>query len=188
MMGYIQLYNSQLNASQPIEGFCPTFGSIKCNDDNQLFLLSFIDKKANNPNYELMITDLEPNKRVNVKSDIQDLAENDYPVLMNFVENFGLIFLATNSGTLYIYEVTKGVFIFRCKISEETPLLSTKNTATGGLIYISRSGKVFNVDVEKNNFIPFMMNLNIPNIKELCTLMVEGYGLPWEGNIFIGLF
>ena len=78
MMGYIQLYNSQLNASQPIEGFCPTFGSIKCNDDNQLFLLSFIDKKANNPNYELMITDLAPNKRVNVKSDIQDLAENDH--------------------------------------------------------------------------------------------------------------
>lgn len=190
VVGYIQLYNSQQNVSQPIEGFCPAFGSVKCIDDTPLSLLSFIDKKANNPNYKLMIRDLAPNKRVKVGSDIQVVAETDFPVLMNFVENFGLIFLATNSGTLYIYEVTKGILIFRCKISEETLLFSAKNTATGGIIYINKSGKVDNVDVEKNNFIPFMMNFckNIPNIMELCTQMAGRYGLPGAENIFLGLF
>ena len=109
---------------------------------------------------------------------------------MNFVENFRLLFLATNSGTLYIYEVTKGILIFRCKISEDSLIFSSKNTATGGMMYINKSGKVINVDVDRNNFLPFVMNFckNIPNIMEVCTSMAGRYGLPGAENIFLGLF
>lgn len=190
VVGYIQLYGAQQNQSQPIEGFCPAFGNVKCVDDNPVSLLSFIDKKANNPGYKIMITDLAPNKRVKVAEVVQMANDVDFPVLMNFVENFGLIFLVTNSGTLYIYEVSRGILIFRCKISEDTVLFSSTNTASGGMMYINKSGKVINVDVDRNNFIPFVMNFckGTANIMELCTALAGRYGLPGAENIFMGLF
>jgi clathrin heavy chain len=58
VVGYIQLFNTQQNASQPIEGFCPCFGNVKCIDDTPSNLLSFVDKKANMNQYKIIVTAL----------------------------------------------------------------------------------------------------------------------------------
>lgn len=190
VVGFVQLFNAQQNASQPIEGFCSCFGNVKCLDDTPSSLVSFIDKKQNSPQYKLIVTDISPVKRVKVSADVQMTSDNDFPVLMNFVENYGVIFLATNSGNLYIYEITKGVLIVRCKISEDSLMFSSKNSATGGMIYISKSGKVISVDINKNNFLPFIMNCckGVNGIMELCTNMAGRYALPGAENIFLNLF
>ena len=190
VVGFIQLFNTQQNASQPIEGFCPCFGNVKCLDDTPCNLLSFVDKKANNNQYKIIVSDISPVKRVKVSADVAMTADNDFPVLMDFVENYGVLFLATNSGNLYVYEVSKGVLIFRCKISEDSLLFSAKNTNTNGMIYINKSGKVLNVDVDRNNFIPFVMNFckGVNGIMELVTRMAGRYNLPGAENIFMQAF
>ena len=190
VLGYTQLFNAKQNMSQNLEAFCPAFGQIKAVDDTPSPLLAFIDKKANNPQYRIMITDISPQKRVKVACDLQMTSDMDFPVLMNFVENFGVLFLATNSGNLYIYEVSKGILVFRCKISEDSLLFSAKNTQTGGMMYINKSGKLINVDIDKNNFLPFVMNFckNITGIMEVCVGLASRYGLPGAENIFLTLF
>ena len=146
ILGYIQLYNVQQNVSQNIEGFAPSMKDVKCFDDNACSVFCFIDKKQNNPNYKLLITDLSPAKRIKVAVDVQMTAGNDFPVLMDILDKCGLIFLATNGGYLYIYEITKGILVFKCKVSEDSLLFSAHNSNTGGMMYINKSGKLFGVD------------------------------------------
>ena len=190
ILGYIQLYNVQQNVSQNIEGFAPSMKDVKCFDDNACSVFCFIDKKQNNPNYKLLITDLSPAKRVKVAVDVQMTGGNDFPVLMDILDKFGVIFLATNSGFLYIYEITKGILIFKCKVSEDSLLFSAHNSNTGGMMYINKSGKLFGVDVDRNNILPFIMNFckNAPGVMEVVTRMAARFNLPGAENIFMTAF
>ena len=190
VIGYVQLFNVQQNASQNIEGFAPAMKDVKCIDDNDSSIFCFIDKKQNNPNYKLLITDISPAKRVKAAADIQMPMPNDFPVLMDILPKFGVIFLATNSGYLFIYEITKAVQIFKCKVSEDSLLFSTINSNTGGMMYINKSGKLLGVDVDRNNLIPYMMNFckNVPSIMEVITRMAARFNLPGAENIFMTAF
>ena len=190
ILGYIQLYNVQQNVSQNIEGFAPSMQDVKCFDDNACSVFCFIDKKQNNPNYKLLITDLSPAKRIKVAVDVQMAGGNDFPVLMDILDKFGLIFLATNAGFLYIYEITKGILVFKCKVSEDSLLFSAHNSNTGGMMYINKSGKLFGVDVDRNNILPFIMNFckNAPGVMEVVTRMAARFGLPGAENIFMTAF
>ena len=190
VIGYIQLYNSQQNASQNIEGFAPAMRDVKCIDENDSSIFCFIDKRQNNPNYKLLITDVSPAKRVKAAMDIQMPMPNDFPVLMDILPKFGVIFLATNSGYLFIHEITKGILIFKCKVSEDSLLFSSINSNTGGMMYINKSGKLLGVDIDRNNLIPFMMNFckNVPGIMEVITRMAARFNLPGAENIFMTAF
>ena len=189
-LGYIQLYNVQQNVSQNLEGFAPCMKDVKCIDENPCSIFCFIDKKQNNPNYKLLITDLSPAKRVKVPVDVQMSSSNDFPVLMDVLDRFGVIFLATNAGFLYIYEITKGIMIFKCKLSENSLLFSSHNSNTGGMMYINKSGKLLGVDIDRNNLLPYMMNFykNAPNIMEVVTRMAARFNLPGAENIFMSAF
>ena len=190
VVGYIQLYNAQQNASQNVEGFAPAMGNVKCIDDNACSILSFVDKKQNNPMYKLIITDLSPQKRVKVGVDVQMAAPNDFPVLMDVLPQYGVIFLACNSGNLFIFEITKGILIFKCKVSEESLLFSAHNSNTGGMLYINKGGKLLGVDVDRNNLLPFIMNFckNQQGIMEVVTRMAARFNLPGAENIFLTAF
>ena len=190
VIGFIQLFNSQQNASQNIEGFAPAMRDVKCIDENDSSIFCFIDKKQNNPNYKLLITDVSPAKRVKAATDIQMPMPNDFPVLMDILPKFGVIFLATNSGYLFIHEITKGILIFKCKVSEDSLLFSSINSNTGGMMYINKSGKLLGVDIDRNNLIPFMMNFckNVPGIMEVITRMAARFNLPGAENIFMTAF
>jgi len=190
VIGFIQLFNSQQNASQNIEGFAPAMKDVKCIDENDSSIFCFIDKRQNNPNYKLLITDVSPAKRVKAAMDIQMPIPNDFPVLMDILPKFGVIFLATNSGYLFIHEITKGILIFKCKVSEDSLLFSSINSNTGGMMYINKSGKLLGVDIDRNNLIPFMMNFckNVPGIMEVITRMAARFNLPGAENIFMTAF
>lgn len=188
--GYIQLYNVNVAQSQALEGFCGNFGNIKLGDEAPTSLLAFIDKKASDSKYSLIVTDISPNKRIKLSTEVQMQNENDFPILMSFVESYGLIFLITNAGFLYVYEATKAVLIFRCKVSEDSCMFSAKNSKTGGVYVINKTGKMLLINVDTNNFLPFVMNYckNVDNILELCTNLAARYSLPGAEKIFLSLF
>lgn len=188
--GYIQLFSVSVGQSQSLEGFCLNFGNIKAVDTVPTSCLAYIDKKSTDSRYNLMITDISQNKKFKHSTEIQMQVENDFPVLMNFIEKYGLIFVVTNAGYLFVYEVSKGVLIIRCKISEESCLFSAKNSKTGGLYLITKGGKFLSVNVETNNLLPFIMQYvkNVDNILELCTSMASKYSLPGAEKLFTAAF
>ena len=113
VIGFIQLYNVQQNVSQNIYGFAPAIKDVKCIDENDCTIFSFIDKKQNNPNYKLLIADVGPGKRVKAAVDVQMPMPNDFPVLMDILPKFGVIFLATNSGSfLYFSKISLYLILY----------------------------------------------------------------------------
>lgn len=189
--GYIQLYNTGVGQSQPLEGFCPCFGNMKVKGDELTSIISFIEKKANSNKYTLIMSEVSPgqNNRYKVTADMT-IQENDFPVNANFVEAFGLIFISTNLGFLNIYECTKAALIFRCKASEDACLFSARNSKTGGFFYINKSGKLLSANIEKSNLIPFLMGYckNIEGIQEIIMTLAQRYALPGAEKIFDSLF
>lgn len=188
--GYIQLYNTGVSQSQSLEGFCPSFGNLKVKDDGVSQLFSFIEKKSNSSKYTLMINEVSGDKnKFKITCEI-NIQEGDFPVSSNFVESYGLIFVTTNLGYLYIFEVSKGVLIFRCKASEEACLFSARNNKTGGMFYITKSGKLLSANIEKSNLIPFLMQYckNIDGIMDICTSLAQRYEVPGAEKIFDSLF
>jgi clathrin heavy chain len=186
--GYIQLYFVTQNQSQQIEGFCANFGSVKCIDDNPVNLLTFIEKKSNENKYSLMLMDIT-NKRIKLSSEVL-VQDEDFPSLLSIVKNYGLVFIITTKGNFYIYEITKAACLLRFKLTDEACMFAAENTRTGGVYYISKNGKLLSVNVDPNNFLPFVMQYtkNVDNLMELCVHMASRYSLPGAEKIFQTLF
>jgi clathrin heavy chain len=137
-----------------------------------------------------MVTEIGTQKRFKTMAEVSMQNELDFPVVMQVMEKFGLIFLITNAGFLYIYEITKLALIFRCKISDDSCFVSAKNTSTGGLYVINKKGKLIGINVDTNNLLPFIMNVckNIDNVGELCVKLASRYNLPGGEKLFSALF
>ena len=82
------------------------------------------------------------------------LDKKDFPVLIETSNKFGLIFIFTNMGYFYLYEVTTCQFILKEMLS--TPMLSLQNHKTDGIIFINKEGKVNTLDILEAKLIPLI--------------------------------
>lgn len=190
--GYIQLFNTQVNQAQLLEGFCATFGQIKVYDDSFSTIVSFIECKAGTNKYNLIMSDVygSGNTRFKQTTEVQINSEGDFPVSATFLENYGLIVVNTNLAKIYVYEVTNAALIFVCKASNDTCLFTAKDSKNGGLYFINKQATLLSAQVEKQNLIPFIMNYckNLENVTKLCTNLAQKYNLPGAETVFITAF
>ena len=189
--GFVQLYSVSVGQSQQIDGFCGIFGQSKVIDDKETNnIFAFVEKKPNDTKYNLIVTEIGPQKRFKSVSEVSMQNDMDFPVVMQVVENYGLIFLITNAGFLYIYELTKLALIFRCKISDDSCIASARNSKTGGIYVINKKGKLISVNVDNNNLLPYIMNYgkNIDDVSGLSLKLASRFSLPGAEKIFMANF
>lgn len=67
-------------------------------------------------------------------------AAGDFPVLLQAVDKYGVVFIITKMGYLYIYEVSSAVVLFRQRITDSLIFVATKNPNTDGMISINKAG------------------------------------------------
>jgi clathrin heavy chain len=105
-----------------LEGYAGCFADIPVTEGNSAYknsLFCFCEKKAAEPNQRLHFMEIgnpAPNQQKFKKSiDIQIApdAAGDFPVLMQAVEKYGVVFIITKMGYLYIYEISNAVVLFR---------------------------------------------------------------------------
>jgi len=189
--GYTQLYSVSVGQSQQIDGFCGIFGQAKVIDDREPNnILAFVEKKPNESKYNLIVTEIGTQKRFKSVAEVSMQNDMDFPVVMQVVENYGLIFLITNAGFLYIYEITKLALVFRCKVSDDSCFASARNSKTGGIYVINKKGKLISINVDANNLLPFIMSYgkNIDDVSGLCLKLASRYNLPGAEKIFLANF
>jgi clathrin heavy chain len=85
--------------------------------------------------------------------------QGDFPVLMQAVEKYGVIFVVTKMGYFYIYEVSQSVLLYRQRVTDSLIFVATKNPNTDGMICINKAGQVLSINIDETNFIPFIMNV-----------------------------
>lgn len=77
---------------------------------------------------------------------------------MQAVDKYGIVFVITKFGYIYIYEVSTSVLIYRQRVTDSLIFVATKSLNDDGTVCVNKAGQVLSVTVDENNFIPFIIN------------------------------
>lgn len=84
--------------------------------------------------------------------------QGDFPVLMQAVDKYGVVFVITKFGYLYIYEISNSVLLYRQRITDSLIFVATKTLSEDGTICVNKAGQILQIVIDDNNFIPFIIN------------------------------
>jgi len=124
---WMQLYNIEKQQHQPIEGYAACFTDLPLSDTNPSYknsIFCFCEKKAAEQIHRLHIMEIGTpapgNGKFKVTVDIQMAqdAPGDFPILMQAAPKFGLVFMITKMGYLFMFETYKGSLIYRQRITD----------------------------------------------------------------------
>lgn len=68
--------------------------------------------------------------------------QGDFPVLMQAVEKYGVVFVITKFGYLYIYEIANAVLLYRQRITDSLIFVASKSLSENGMVCINKAGQV----------------------------------------------
>jgi len=107
-------------------------------------------------------------EKVKRQAEIQMQQEGDFPVLMHDCPKYGVVFILTKMGFLFMYEVSTASLLSRHKLTDNLCFVAARNSNTDGMITINRIGQIFSINVQEQALIPFINSAaHIPNNREL---------------------
>lgn len=109
---------------------------------------------------------------------------------MQVSQKYGLLFLITKFGFLFVYELTSAQCIYRTRISQDTIFVGAKNTKNDGVYAINKQGNLISISVDENNLLGYMMQncQNIQNVSQLAFTLASRYKLPGANGMFVEQF
>lgn len=102
-----------------LEGFAACFTDMPVTDANthKNSLFCFCEKKAGENTQKLHIMEIgspaEGQQKVKRQADIQMTQDGDFPVLMQDCPKYGVLFMITKFGNLYMFEVSTAALLYR---------------------------------------------------------------------------
>ena len=70
---------------------------------------------------------------------------------------YGVVFIITKMGFLYMYEVSTAALLYRQKVTDQLCFVATRNEKTDGMIVINRAGQIYSVNVEESWSVTFCL-------------------------------
>lgn len=68
---------------------------------------------------------------------------NDFPISVQVSEKYGMLYIVTKFGFIYIYELTTCEQIFKTRISTDPIFVVAKNLANDGILALNKNGCLF---------------------------------------------
>ena len=59
---------------------------------------------------------------------------------MQAVEKYGVVFVITKFGYIYIYEITNSILIYRQRITDSLIFVATKSLNDDGVVCVNKAG------------------------------------------------
>ncbi|XP_078181065.1 clathrin heavy chain 2 isoform X2 [Carex rostrata] len=193
--GNMQLFSVEQQRSQALEAHAATFSTFKVpGNDTPSTLICFASKTTNAGQItsKLHVIELgaQPGKPGFAKKqadlffppDFQD----DFPVAMQVSHKYGLIYVITKLGLLFVYDLETAAAVYRNRISADPIFLTTEATATGGFYAINRKGQVLLANVNDATVVPFVSG-QLNNL-ELAVNLARRANLPGAENLVLQRF
>lgn len=176
VQGMIQLHCFSKNVSKVIPGHACALGQWK-EDDNkpQITILAFAVKATGANEIVLNIMEAGPQKGPDgmplsgfTKKACQiplnpGIAGSEYPLYLRVSKRFGLTFLITKFGTLYVHDIATGVLVHQGTICNKT--LFTIGEVFEGCVYedrqvdylaISTEGRMYSIAIDRENIVSYI--------------------------------
>ena len=101
---------------------------------------------------------------------------DDFPVSMNISEKYGVIYVVTKNGLLFVYDLETATAIYRNKVSNDPVFIACGAPSNGGFYAINRRGQVLLMNLNEPAVVPFVSG-QLNNI-ELALSMAKRGNLP----------
>ncbi|GMS88942.1 hypothetical protein PENTCL1PPCAC_11117, partial [Pristionchus entomophagus] len=159
--GSMQLYSTDRQISQPIEGHAACIVNYKMDGNTHPSTL-FVFALKNEQGGRLNMVELVPlptgNRAYPKKSVLVPYSEElaaDFPISLQASSEQGVVYLVTKDGLVHIFDLESGKIIYSNRISEETIFITT-DYSQGGVIGINRKGNVLSVSVDKQKMVDYV--------------------------------
>lgn len=86
----------------------------------------------------------------------QDSEHYDFPVALHVSAEYGLVFMLTKYGYLFLCDMETSTCLCSMQVSADIIFTSTINTETQGFIGVTRKGQVLAVDIKKETLINYV--------------------------------
>ncbi|GFO29671.1 clathrin heavy chain 1 [Plakobranchus ocellatus] len=87
---------------------------------------------------------------------LDDLERYDFPISVEISVDYGLLFVVTKYGYLYICDMETAMCLCCTRVAVDVTFAAVLNTNTQGLLAITRGGQVITVDIKKDGFISYL--------------------------------
>jgi len=98
---------------------------------------------------------------------------DDFPVSMHISEKYGVIYVVTKNGLLFVYDLETATAIYRNKVSNDPIFIACGSPSTGGFYAVNRRGQVLLMNLNEAAVVPFISG-QLNNIELALSLAQRG--------------
>mmetsp|Transcript_17321 Transcript_17321/g.52085 ORF Transcript_17321/g.52085 Transcript_17321/m.52085 type:complete len:1674 (-) Transcript_17321:219-5240(-) len=161
--GFMQLYSAEQQKSQPLEAHAASFAKVKFSGrDAESLVIAFAQKTLKDGQIisKLHVIELGTAAGGTVKKQAElffpaEFAD-DFPVSLQVSTKYGLIYVVTKLGLLFVYDLETATAVYRNRISPDPIFIATGSDTTGGFYAITRRGQVVLGTVNEATIVPFV--------------------------------
>lgn len=161
--GLMQLFSVEQQKSQPLEAHAAAFSTVKfAGRDAPSTVISFAQKSLKDGQVVSKLHVIElgavPGGPVKRNAELFFPAEfaDDFPVSLQISEKYGLVYVVTKLGLLFVYDLETATAVYRNRISPDPIFLAASSDSTGGIVAINRRGQVLLATVNEAAMVPFV--------------------------------
>lgn len=190
--GFMQLYSVEQSRSQALEAHAAAFGSVRLpGKPNPVSVIAFAQKTLvnGNINSKLHVIELGQPGQTSLKKSAElffppEFAD-DFPVSMQIGAKYGLVYIITKLGLLFVYDLETAAAVYRTRVSPDPVFIATSSTE-GGFLAINRRGQVLSGSVNDETVVSFVSG-QLQNL-DLAMALATRANLPGADNIVVQQF
>ncbi|KHN46140.1 Clathrin heavy chain 1 [Glycine soja] len=193
--GNMQLFSVDQQRSQALEAHAASFATFRvAGNDKESTLICFASKSLNagQVTSKMHVIELgaQPGKPSFTKKQADlffppDFAD-DFPVSMQISNKYGLIYVITKLGLLFVYDLETSTAVYRNRISSDPIFLTTEALSVGGFYAINRRGQVLLATINEAAIVPFVSG-QLNNL-ELAVNLAKRGNLPGAEELVVKRF
>ncbi|KAJ8540473.1 hypothetical protein K7X08_030392 [Anisodus acutangulus] len=193
--GNMQLFSVDQQRSQALEAHAASFASIRVpGNDRDSILISFASKTSNAGQVTSKLHVIELGAQSGKPSFSKKQADlffppdfaDDFPVAMQISHKYGLIYVITKLGLLFVYDLETATAVYRNRISPDPIFLTSEASSIGGFYAVNRRGQVLLATVNEATIVPFVSG-QLNNL-ELAVNLAKRGNLPGAENLVVQRF